>query len=163
MDVVKLDRDVAYIAIVIYVRCKCLFPIFHLFFSDVCCKCVCLWIFILHSHICYKCFIWMLRMCCNSFQVFHVFFFQVFQTYISSVLSVLRRILQVLYLDVLKVDRMLHLLPRFCCLALVFLLLAFCCLVSFSNYRGGAAGAMEGARRGMAARQKRMLSPSVCR
>jgi hypothetical protein len=39
-------------------------------------------------------------------------FLQVFQTYISSVLSVLRHILQVLYLDISKVDRVLHLPPR---------------------------------------------------
>jgi hypothetical protein len=47
-------------------------------------------------------------MCCNCFQVFHVFF-QVFQTHVLNVSSVFIRILQVLYLDVSKVDRVLHL------------------------------------------------------
>ena len=32
MDVAKLDRDVAYIAMVVHVCCKDLFPMFHLFF-----------------------------------------------------------------------------------------------------------------------------------
>jgi hypothetical protein len=43
-DVVKVDQDVAYVAIVIHVCCKFLFALFHLcFFPDVC----------------YRCFIWM--------------------------------------------------------------------------------------------------------
>jgi hypothetical protein len=50
-------------------------------------------------------FIWMLRMCCNCFQVF--------QTHALNVSSVFRRMLQVLYLDVSKVDRVLHFPPRF--------------------------------------------------
>jgi hypothetical protein len=32
MDVAKVDRDVAYVAIVVHVCCKLLFPIFHQFF-----------------------------------------------------------------------------------------------------------------------------------
>jgi hypothetical protein len=39
MDVAKVDRDVAYVAMVVYVYYKLLFSMFHLF-SDVCCKCV---------------------------------------------------------------------------------------------------------------------------
>jgi hypothetical protein len=42
---------------------------------------------------------------CKFFQVF----FQVFQKHVSSVLFAFRRILQVLHLDVLKIDRVLHL------------------------------------------------------
>jgi hypothetical protein len=46
-----------------------------------------------------------------------VFFFQVFlqvfQTYVLNVSSVFKRMLQVLYLDVSKVDWVLHLPPRF--------------------------------------------------
>jgi hypothetical protein len=60
------------------------------------------------SHICCLCFIWMLRMFAIFFKCFHVFF-QVFQKHVSSISSVFRRILQVLHLDVLKVDRVLHL------------------------------------------------------
>jgi hypothetical protein len=33
VDVAKVDRDVAYVAIIVHVRCKCLFPMFHLFFQ----------------------------------------------------------------------------------------------------------------------------------
>ena len=51
--------------------------------------------------------------------------------------------LQVLYLDVSKVDRVLHLLTRLLLLALVFLL-AFCYLASFSDCIGGVAGADGG-------------------
>jgi hypothetical protein len=32
-DVVKVDRDVAYVAMIIHVCCKCMFPMFHLFFQ----------------------------------------------------------------------------------------------------------------------------------
>jgi hypothetical protein len=42
-------------------------------FSDICCKCVYLDV-VYVLHISYRCFIWMLRMCCNGFQVFYVFF-----------------------------------------------------------------------------------------
>jgi hypothetical protein len=79
-------------------------------FSDVCCKCVYLDVVCI-SHRCCKCFIWMLRMFTMVSSVFQVFF-QVFQTHVSSVSSVFRRMLQVLRLDVSKVDRVLHLPPR---------------------------------------------------
>jgi hypothetical protein len=46
------------------------------------------------------------------FQVFFQVFLQVFQTHILSVSSVFIHILQVLYLDVSKVDRVLYLPPR---------------------------------------------------
>jgi hypothetical protein len=65
-NVAKVDRDVAYVAIVIHICCKRLSLIFHLFFCT--------------------------RM------------LQVFQTNVSSVSSVFFCMLQVLYLDILKVD-----------------------------------------------------------
>jgi hypothetical protein len=37
-DVVKVDRYVAHVVMVIHVCCKLLFSVFHLFFP--CCKCV---------------------------------------------------------------------------------------------------------------------------
>ena len=40
MDVGKVDRDVAYVALAMHLRYKRLFQMFYLFFSDVCCKCV---------------------------------------------------------------------------------------------------------------------------
>jgi hypothetical protein len=55
-DIVKVDRDVAYVAMVVHVCCKLLFSVFHLFFQDICCKCVYLDIAYV-SHICCKCFI----------------------------------------------------------------------------------------------------------
>jgi hypothetical protein len=33
MDVAKVGQDVANIAMVVHVCCKCLFPVFHLLFS----------------------------------------------------------------------------------------------------------------------------------
>jgi hypothetical protein len=40
MHIAKVNRDVAYVVIVVHVCCKLLFSMFHLFFSDICCKCV---------------------------------------------------------------------------------------------------------------------------
>jgi hypothetical protein len=45
------------------------------------------------------------------FKCFHVFFFEVFQKYISSVSTAFRRMLQLLYLDVLKVDQVCDISP----------------------------------------------------
>jgi hypothetical protein len=54
--------------------------------------------------------------CCVYFtivsSVFFKVFLQVFLMYVSSVSSVFRRILQVLHLDVSKIDQVLHLPPR---------------------------------------------------
>jgi hypothetical protein len=68
-------------------------------FSDVCCKCVYLDVAYV-SHIYFRCFIWMLRTCCNGFQVF--------QTYVSNVSSFFRHMLQMFHRDVSKVGRVLH-------------------------------------------------------
>jgi hypothetical protein len=62
MDVAKIDRDVAYVAMVIHICCKHMFPMFHLLY----CKCVYLDVaYVLYIYC--KRFIWMLRMCCNCF------------------------------------------------------------------------------------------------
>jgi hypothetical protein len=58
------------------------------------------------SHVCCKCFYQDVAYICNGFQVF----LQVFQTHVLSVSSVFRRMLQVLHLDVSKVDQMFHIL-----------------------------------------------------
>jgi hypothetical protein len=55
MGVVKVDRDVAYVAMVVYVCCKLLFSMFYLFLG-VCCKCVYLDVAYV-SHICCMYFI----------------------------------------------------------------------------------------------------------
>ena len=68
MDVTKVDRDVAYVVIVLHVRCKLMFPMFHLFFFrrmlQVClfwCTYVLQWfqvflgVFASVSNTCFKC------------------------------------------------------------------------------------------------------------
>jgi hypothetical protein len=51
-----------------------------------------------------KCFYLDVACVCNGFQVFFSFFLQVFQTHVSNVSYAFRRILQVLHIDVSKVD-----------------------------------------------------------
>jgi hypothetical protein len=57
MDVAKVDRDVAYVAMVVHVCCNGLLPMFHLdvaYVSDIYCLC----------------FIWILRMVAMVFKCF---------------------------------------------------------------------------------------------
>jgi hypothetical protein len=71
--IVKIDRGVAHIAMVIHLCCKLLFQMFHLFFQT-CCKCVYLDMAYV-SHICCKCVVCHLHMFCNGFfKCFYVFF-----------------------------------------------------------------------------------------
>ena len=58
---------------------------------------------VFHMYVC-KCFIWMLQWVPNVFQVFS----QVFHTLVSSVSFVFFCMLQLLHMDVSKVDRVLH-------------------------------------------------------
>jgi hypothetical protein len=92
-DATKVDRDVAHIVMVVHVCCKLLFLMFHLFFSDVCCKCVYLDCICFHTYDTS-----VLSGCCVCLQ-----WFQVFQIHVSFVFS---RMLQLLHLDVSKLDRM---------------------------------------------------------
>jgi hypothetical protein len=62
---------------------------------------------VFHTYVC-KRFIWMLHMFAMVFKGFLVTFSQVFQTLVSSVSSIFFCMLQLLYLDVLKVDRILR-------------------------------------------------------
>jgi hypothetical protein len=39
LDVLKVDRNVAYVAVAIHVCFKCMFQIFHLVFQTYVCKC----------------------------------------------------------------------------------------------------------------------------
>ena len=55
VDIAKVNRDVAYVAMVVYICCKLMFLIFHLFLPDVCCKCIYLDVAYI-THICCKCF-----------------------------------------------------------------------------------------------------------
>jgi hypothetical protein len=93
MDVVKADRDVAYVPMVVHVCCKCLFPIFHLFLTCMlqvclsgCCTCFTHMLQVFYLDVAYV---------CNGFQVFFRCFVSVsdicfkcficLQTYVASV------------------------------------------------------------------------------
>jgi hypothetical protein len=73
MDVAEVDKDVAYIAMVIHVCCKLLLPMFSSVFLDVCCKCFYLDIAYV-SHIRCKCFyldvVYILQWLLKYFQMF---------------------------------------------------------------------------------------------
>jgi hypothetical protein len=72
MDVAKIDWDVAYIAMAIYVCCKCLFQVFHMFFQTH--VAIMFYLGVTYvSHICCKYFIWMLHMFCNGSSVLRCF------------------------------------------------------------------------------------------
>jgi hypothetical protein len=81
-DVVKVDRDDAFVAMVLHVCCKRVY-------LDVAYV----------SHICCKRFIGMLRMVYNGFSSVFYMFLQVFWMHVSNV-SVFGHISQVLHLDV---------------------------------------------------------------
>jgi hypothetical protein len=74
MDVAKVDRDDAYVAVVVHLCCKLLFPMFHLFFQTYVAS-VFIWIYcICFTHmfasILFGCFIYF----CNSFKCFSIVF-----------------------------------------------------------------------------------------
>ena len=84
MNVAKVDQNVAYVAIVVYVCCKLLFPMFYMFL-DVCCKCVYLDVAYIFIHMLqvfyldveYVChgFKWFSGVSCKCFKhMFHVFY-----------------------------------------------------------------------------------------
>jgi hypothetical protein len=83
VDVAKVDWDFTYVVMILHVCCKCLFLMFHLFFSDVCCKCAGSCICFIHRlqmflrgcciylqlfFECFNCFVHMLQLC--SFECF---------------------------------------------------------------------------------------------
>jgi hypothetical protein len=65
---------------VVHLCCKCLSPIFHLFFQTYIVR-VFIWKMHMFHAYAANVFIWMLRTCCKSFQVF----LQVFQTHVLNV------------------------------------------------------------------------------
>jgi hypothetical protein len=100
--VAKVDRDVAYVAMVVHVCCKSLSPMFHLFSKRMlqvclsgCCICFTHMLQVYYLDVAYV---------CNVFQVF----FQVFQMHVSSVSSDFFVRCKCLHLDVSKVDLVLH-------------------------------------------------------
>jgi len=92
---------------------------------------------------------------------------QVFQTHVFKCFVCLETMLQVLYLDVSKVNRVFASLSSLSATSPWCLLLTFCCLASFSDYGGGAAragegvhwGPADGTRRGIAAQTQAHAVP----
>ena len=96
MDIAKVDRDVVYGSIVVHLRWKGLFPMFHLFFQTYVASVFIWMLLIFHTYVAS-----VLSRCCVCvaivFQVFHVFFVSVsdayfkhficVQTYVASVVS----------------------------------------------------------------------------
>ena len=110
MDVAKVDRDIVYVAMVVHICCKRLFPMFYLFFQTYVAR-----VFIWMLHMFYTYVASDLYECCvylQRFQVFFQVFLKVFHTHVLSVSFVFICMLQVLHLDVAKVDWMLHLPPH---------------------------------------------------
>jgi hypothetical protein len=128
VDVAKVDRDVAYVTMAIHVCCKCLFQLFQLFQTDVarvlsgCYICFTLMFFDNNvSHLCCDCFIPMLHMfshiCCKCFRLDVTYVLQWLHTCFPRVLDVYCKcfncfecMLQMLPIDVAKVDLLLHIL-----------------------------------------------------
>jgi hypothetical protein len=71
LDVSKVDRGVASVAMTVYICCKGLLPMFYLSFQTYDIKCVYLNVAYV-SHIYCMCFIWMLRMFAKGFKCFQV-------------------------------------------------------------------------------------------
>jgi hypothetical protein len=102
MDIAKIDRDIAYIAMVVHVCCKLLFSMFHLFFSEVCCKCVLdvAYVFIHILQVFYLDVAYVLQW----IQVFFWFFSSVLDACFKCFI-IFRRMLHLLHLDISKLDR----------------------------------------------------------
>jgi hypothetical protein len=116
MYVAKVDQDIAYVAMVVYICCKLLFLMFHLFFKRMlhvclpeCCICFTHMLQVFYLNVPY-----VLQWFSNVFKCFCKYF----QMHVSSVSSVFRRMLQLLHPDISKVDSALHMLqcdPPCCC------------------------------------------------
>jgi hypothetical protein len=95
MDIAKVDRDVAYVAMVVHICCKCSVTNVLSVFSGHMLKYVYLDV-VYVSHIYCMCFIWLLRMVAMVFKYFQVFFSSVLeacvkcficiQTYVTTIL-----------------------------------------------------------------------------
>jgi hypothetical protein len=105
-DVAKVDRDVAYVVMVVLVCCKSVSPMFHLFFSDIYCKNAYLDVAYIFTHM-LKVFYLDVVYVCNGFQVFISVFVSVSSTCFKCFIC-LFFMLQVLHLNISKVDRVLH-------------------------------------------------------
>jgi hypothetical protein len=74
MDIAKVDRDVAYVAMVVHVCCKGLLPMFHLCFQTYVAS---VFIWMLHMFHTYVVFV-LSGGVCKGFQVFSGIFFKCF-------------------------------------------------------------------------------------
>jgi hypothetical protein len=107
----KVDWDVAYVAMVVHVCCKLLFSMLHLFFQTYVASVFIWMLHMFHTYVasvlsrCCVCFIMVFKCSSGAFASVSDACFKYF--------IYLGRTLQVLYLDVLKVDRVLHLRPYF--------------------------------------------------
>jgi hypothetical protein len=137
--------------------------------ASVCSYCfICVFEHMLQVYLsgCCICFTYMLQVfyldvayVCNSFMCFQVFL-QVFQMHILSVSSIFIRMLQMLYLDVSKVNWVLHL-PS--CLLLPHLSASApsAALYPSQTAEGARRRLEEGVRRGWRRGRERVLSPSL--
>jgi hypothetical protein len=125
IGVVKIDRDIAHVAMTIYACFKCMLQRFHLFQAYVasvlfeCCKSRPIWM--LHIYACCKRMFSSVFNCFKRmFQTFYLdvaYILQLLHTWFSGVLNVcckcfscFGRMLQVFYLHIVKVDLGVHIL-----------------------------------------------------
>jgi uncharacterized membrane protein len=94
-DVAKVDRDVAYVAMVVQVCCKHLSPMFHLFFQMYVASAFILMFKVFYLDIVYV---------CNSFSIIFASILDACFKYFMCLFFML----QVLHLDISKVVRLLH-------------------------------------------------------
>jgi hypothetical protein len=114
-DVEKVDRDVARVAMVVHVCCKLMFSMFDLFFLTYDASMFYLDVAYVFMHM-MQVFYLDVAYAYNGFKCFCKCFRRMFQIF----LFVFRHILQLLHLDVSKLDRVLHRPHRlFCYLASV--------------------------------------------
>jgi hypothetical protein len=105
MDIIKIDRDVAYVVMAIYVCCKSLFQMFHMFFQTYVAS---MFIWLLHMFHTYVASV--LSRCCICFAwAFQVFFASVLDVCFKCFICLQKYVVNV-YLDISKVDRVLHML-----------------------------------------------------
>jgi hypothetical protein len=130
MNVAKVDRDVAYVAIVVHICCKLLFPTFLLFFHTYVAS---VFIWILHMFHTYVAIVLSGCWCFLSVSDACFKYFIYLRTYIASVASGYLKSRS----DVTSPSSPSAISPR--CL-----FLAFYCLASFSDCGGGAGGWRRG-------------------
>jgi hypothetical protein len=72
MNVAKVDQNVAYVAVVVHICCRGMFPMFYLCFGMYCCKCVLSGCYIRFTHM-LQVFYPDIAYVATVFKCFHVF------------------------------------------------------------------------------------------